>query len=86
MKNLGEAKYILGFKIYWDRSKQLIKISQRTYTDKLFTRHGKFKEGYSSPSNMVYRLLIRNVCRASMRLSGWTVDLMPSNKAYHVFT
>lgn len=34
MKNLGEAAYILGIKIYSDRSKRLIGLSQSTYLDK----------------------------------------------------
>ena len=35
MKNLGEAAYILGIKIYRDRSKGLIGLSQGTYIDKV---------------------------------------------------
>jgi len=35
MKNLGEAAYILGIKIYRDRSKGLIGLSQDTYIDKV---------------------------------------------------
>ena len=34
MKDLGEAAYILGIKIYRDRSKGLIGLSQDTYIDK----------------------------------------------------
>ncbi|WVZ90254.1 hypothetical protein U9M48_036570 [Paspalum notatum var. saurae] len=34
MKDLGEAAYILGIKIYRDRSKRLIGLSQSTYIDK----------------------------------------------------
>ena len=35
MKDLGEAAYILGIKIYRDRSKRLIGLSQSTYIDKI---------------------------------------------------
>jgi len=35
MTDLGEASYILGIKIYRDRSKHLILLSQSTYIDKV---------------------------------------------------
>ena len=35
MKDLGKAAYILGIKIYRDRSKRLIGLSQSTYIDKV---------------------------------------------------
>ena len=38
MKDLGEAAYILGIKIYIDRSKRLIGLGQRTYIDKVLNR------------------------------------------------
>ncbi|GKB57812.1 putative RNA-directed DNA polymerase [Tanacetum coccineum] len=38
MKDLGEAAYILGIKIYRDRSKRLIGLSQNTYIDKILKR------------------------------------------------
>jgi len=38
MKDLGEASYILGIKIYRDRSKRLIGLSQDTYIDKVLKR------------------------------------------------
>ena len=38
MKDLGEATYILGIKIYRDRSKRLIGLSQDTYIDKVLKR------------------------------------------------
>ncbi len=38
MKDLGEAAYILGIKIYRDRSKHLIGLSQSTYVDKVLKR------------------------------------------------
>ncbi|GJR89098.1 reverse transcriptase domain-containing protein [Tanacetum coccineum] len=38
MKDLGEAAFILGFKIYQDRSKRLIGLSQSAYMDKILKR------------------------------------------------
>ena len=35
MKDLGEAAYILGIKIYRDRSRRLIALSHSTYLDKV---------------------------------------------------
>ena len=35
MKDLGEAAYILGIKIYRDRSRRLIRLSMSTYLDKI---------------------------------------------------
>jgi hypothetical protein len=39
MKDLGEAAYVLGIKIYRDRSKRLIGLSQDTYIDKILNRY-----------------------------------------------
>ena len=44
MKDLGEVAYILGIKIYRDRSRRLIGLSQSTYLDKVMK---KFKMGQS---------------------------------------
>ena len=38
MKDLGEATYILGIKIYRDGSKRLLGLSQSTYIDKMLKR------------------------------------------------
>ena len=38
MKDLGEASYILGIKIYRDRSRCLIGLSQSTYLDKILKK------------------------------------------------
>ncbi|VAH08133.1 unnamed protein product [Triticum turgidum subsp. durum] len=38
MKELGEAAYILGIKIYRDRSRRLIGLSQSTYLDKILKK------------------------------------------------
>ena len=38
MKYLGEAAYILGIKMYRDRSRRLIGLSQSTYLDKVLKK------------------------------------------------
>ena len=38
MKDLGEAAYILGIKIYRDRSRRLIGLSESTYLDKVLKK------------------------------------------------
>ena len=55
MKDLGEATYILGIKIYRDRSKRLVGLSQDTYIDKVLKRfnfqYAGFKEKFSANVN-----------------------------------
>ena len=48
MKDLGEAAYILGIKIYRDRSRRLIGLSQSTYLDKILKKFkmDKSKKGF----------------------------------------
>ena len=48
MKDLGEATYIIGIKIYRDRSKRLIGLSQSAYIDKVLKRFSMqdSKRGY----------------------------------------
>jgi hypothetical protein len=40
MKDMGEAAYVLGIKIYRDRSRRLLALSQSTYLDKVLKRFG----------------------------------------------
>jgi hypothetical protein len=60
VKDLGEAAYILGIKIYRDRSKRLIGLSQDAYIDKILNRFNMqdFKKGFLSMSHDI--LLVRN--------------------------
>ena len=53
MKDLVEAAYILGIKIYRDRSRLLIGLSQSTYLDKVLK---KFKMDKSKKGFMVMRI------------------------------
>ena len=48
MEDLGEAVYILGMKIYRDRSKKLLGLSQSTYIDIMTKQFSmkKSKKGY----------------------------------------
>ena len=48
MKDLGEAAYILGIKIYRDRSRRLIGLTQSTYLDKVLKkfRMDQAKKGF----------------------------------------
>ena len=48
IKDLGEASYILGMKIYRDRSRRLLGLSQSTYIDILLKRFNmdNLKKGY----------------------------------------
>ncbi|GJX34036.1 retrotransposon protein, putative, ty1-copia subclass [Tanacetum coccineum] len=49
MKDLGEAAFILGIKIYRDRSKRLIRLGQNAYMDKILKRYrmDNSKHGHS---------------------------------------
>ena len=48
MKDLGEASYILGIKIYRDRSKRMLGLSLSTYIETMLKRFSieNFKKGY----------------------------------------
>ena len=48
MKDLGEAAYVLGIKIYRDKSRRLIGLSQSTYHDKVLKKFkmDRLKKGF----------------------------------------
>ena len=56
MKDLGEAAYILGIKIYRDRSRRLIGLSQDTYVDKMLKRFNmeEAKKGFLPMSHGIH--------------------------------
>ena len=56
MKDLGEAAYILGIKIYRDRLKRLIGLSQDTYIDKVLKRFNmeETKKGFLPMSHGIH--------------------------------
>src|SRR3954471_2130671 len=56
MKDLGEAAYILGIKIYRDRSWRLIGLRQRTYIDKVLKRFNihEAKKGFLPASHGIH--------------------------------
>jgi hypothetical protein len=71
MKDLGESAYILGIRIYRDRSKRLIGISQDTYIDKVLkcsTWNSPKKGSYLC--HMVYTLARSSVLRWLMNESA----------------
>jgi hypothetical protein len=55
MKDLGEAAYILGIKVYRDRSKRLIGLSQDVYIDKILNRFNMqdSKKGFLPMSHVI---------------------------------
>src|ERR1044072_8841755 len=75
MKDLGEATYVLGIRIYRDRSKRLLGLSQSTYIDKVLKRfnmqdskkgalpisHGMNLSKAQSPSNNEERERMRKI-------------------------
>ena len=62
MKDLGKATYILGIKIYRDRSKRLLSLSQSTYIDKMLKGFGmeKSEKGYIPMSSGI--TLSKSMC------------------------
>jgi hypothetical protein len=56
MKDLGEAAYILGIRIYRDRSRRLIGLSQDTYIDKVLEHFSmkQSKKGFLPMSHSIH--------------------------------
>ena len=67
MKDLGEAAYILGIKIYRDRSRRLIGLSQSTYLDKILkkSKMDQAKKGFLVVLQGVK--LIQTQCRTTAK-------------------
>ena len=40
MKDLGDASFVLGIQIYRDCSRGILRLSQKSYIDKVFKRFG----------------------------------------------
>src|SRR3954465_1587595 len=61
MKDLGEAAYILGIKIYRDRSRRLIELSQSTYIEKVLKRFNmhEAKKGFLPISHDIHLRMTR---------------------------
>ena len=62
MKDLREAAYILGVKIYRDRSNKLLDLPQSTYIDKTLKKFSmdQSKKGYLPMSHGIY--LSKDIC------------------------
>ena len=56
MKDLGDASYILGIKIYRDRSKKMLGLFQSMYIDTMLKRFSieNFKKGYLSIGHGIF--------------------------------
>ena len=73
MKDLGEAAYILGIRIYRDRSKRLIGLSQSTYIDKVLKRFNMHdsKKGFlpMSPGTILSKIQCPSTTDEQKRMS-----------------
>ncbi|GKD45379.1 retrotransposon protein, putative, ty1-copia subclass [Tanacetum coccineum] len=65
-KNLREAAFILGIKIYRDRSKRLIRLCQNAYMDKILKRYkmDNSKCGHIPMKNVPYALAVGSIMYA----------------------
>src|SRR3954463_13743445 len=66
MKDLGEASYILGIKIYRDRQRRLIALSQSTYLDKVLKRFRMDKAKKGSVPMLSGKILSKPPCPATV--------------------
>jgi hypothetical protein len=62
MKDLGEAAYVLGIKIYRDRQRCLIGLSQSTYLDKVLKRFRMDKANKGSLPMLSGKILSKAQC------------------------
>jgi hypothetical protein len=67
MKDLGEAAYILGIKIYRDRQRRLIGLSQSTYLDKVLKRFRMDKAKKGSLPILSGKILSKAQCPATVK-------------------
>jgi hypothetical protein len=67
MKDLGEASYILGIKIYRDRQRCLICLSQTTYLDKVLKRFKMDKAKKGSLPMLSGKILSKAQCPAMVQ-------------------
>ena len=73
MKDLGEADYVLGIKIYRDRSKRLIALSQSTYLDNIVKKFSMemSKKGFTPmlPRTVLSRTQCPTTAKERVRMS-----------------
>ena len=67
MKDMGEAKYILGIKIYRDRSRKLIGLSQKVYIDKILERFHMENSKKGNVPMRVYVQLSKSQCATTRK-------------------
>ena len=86
MKDLGEAAYILGIKIYRDRSRRLIGLSQSTYLDKVLKKFkmDQEKKGFLPVLQGVKLNQTQCPTTAEDREKNERCSLCFSHKLYHV--
>nr|GEW69258.1 retrotransposon protein, putative, Ty1-copia subclass [Tanacetum cinerariifolium] len=63
MKDLGEAAYILGIKIYRDRSKRLIGLCQSAYIEKILNAYSWSEEDLKDPKKFYEMNMLLNAQR-----------------------
>jgi hypothetical protein len=76
MKDIGEAAYILGIKIYRDRQRRLIGLSQSTYLDKVLKRFRMDKAKKDSLPMLSGKILSKAQCPATAK-DRETMDKRP---------
>ena len=86
MKDLGEAAYILGIKIYRDRSRRLIGLSQSTYLDKVLKefKMEQAKKGFLPVLQGVRLSKTQCPTTAEDREKNESCSLCFSHRLYHV--
>ncbi|KAL0345613.1 UNVERIFIED_CONTAM: Retrovirus-related Pol polyprotein from transposon RE2 [Sesamum radiatum] len=70
MKNLGEASYILGIKIFRDRSKRMLGMTQNSYVEKVL-KSIQYAALCTRP-DVAYALSVTSRYQACARMAHWT--------------